>query len=433
MSDAAASFIIGVGHRARSTPSAGRQAVDVAALDALDALQRDPYPHYARARRRDGLIYVGELDAWLVARYADVQEVLNRPSDFSSAKAMRPDATPSPAALSELAKGVSGSSIVLTSDGARHRRLREPHTRGMSTARVITLIPFITERVAALIDGFAADGGVELMGAYAERLPGEVIGRLLGLAPHDVPGAVHAGRRAEQLLFRPLDPDDQAAAARDYVALQHLMDDYARRRRTEPRADLCTDMIRALCPGSAQPTDSDRGDLVATLVNVLLAGHLTTAALIGTAVLHLLRHRDQWELLCEHPELIPQAVEEAARFDAPVQGFRRVATRDVELAGTRLPAGSELFVAFGSANRDEALCDRPDTFDVTRTGVRHLAFGHGVHSCPGVRLARAQVRITLETLTRRLPGLRLAPGWDGAVTMRPTLIHRSPEMLPLVW
>ncbi|CAM3733142.1 cytochrome P450 [Nocardiopsis rhodophaea] len=405
--------------------------MDVDALDALDALQRDPYPHYAHARRSAGLTYVSELDAWLVARHTDVQEVLNRPSDFSSANALRPDITPCPAALTEMGKGISGGSVVVTTDGEQHRRYREPHTRGLSPARVITMIPYITERVAALIDGFAPHGEVELMGSYAEQLPGEVIGRLLGLAPGDVPAAVHASRRAEQLLFRPLDPDDQVAAARDSVALQHLMDDYARRRREDPRSDLCTDMIQALCPGPGEPTAEQRGELVSTLVNVLLAGHLTTTALIGTALLHLLRHRDQWELLCERPELIPAAVEEAARFDAPVQGFRRVTTRDVVLAGTRLPAGTDVFVAFGSANRDEALCDRPDTFDITRTSVRHLAFGHGVHSCPGARLARAQVRITLETLARRLPGLRLAPDRD--ITMRPTLIHRSPEALPVVW
>ncbi|ASU81465.1 cytochrome P450 [Nocardiopsis gilva YIM 90087] len=405
--------------------------MDVDALDALDALQRDPYPRYAQARRSDGLTNVPELDAWLVARYADVQEVLNRPSDFSSANALRPDITPCPAALAEMGKGISGGSVVLTTDGERHRRYRDPHTRGLSPARVITMIPFITERVTALIDGFAPDGEVELMSSYAERLPGEVIGRLLGLDPDDVPAAVHASRRAEQLLFRPLDPDDQVAAARDSVALQHLMDDYARRHREDPRSDLCTDMIRALCPWPDEPTAEQRGELVSTLVNVLLAGHLTTTALIGTALLHLLRHRDQWELLCERPELIPGAVEEAARFDAPIQGFRRVTTRDAILAGTRLPAGTDVFVAFGSANRDKALCDRPDTFDITRPSVRHLAFGHGVHSCPGSRLARAQVRITLEKLTRRLPGLRLAPERD--ITMRPTLIHRSPEELPLVW
>jgi cytochrome P450 len=166
---------------------------------------------------------------------------------------------------------------------------------------------------------------------------------------------------------------------------------------------------------------------VSNLQNLLIAGHLTTTALIGTALLHLLHDRPQWELLCARPELIPAAVEEAARFDTALQGFRRITTRPATIAGTDLPAGAAVFVAFGSANRDEAGGGRPDVFDITRTPVRHLAFGHGVHGCPGAQLAREQVKITLETLTSRVPGLRLAPGHDS--TMLPTMIHRSPRTL----
>jgi cytochrome P450 len=136
--------------------------------------------------------------------------------------------------------------------------------------------------------------------------------------------------------------------------------------------------------------------------------------------------------LCGDPGLIPAAIEEAARYDTALQGFRRVTTRPVTLAGTELAAGEEVFVAYGAANRDPAVHDRPEVFDITREPVRHLAFGHGVHSCPGAQLAREQLRVTLETFTRRLPGLRLDP--DGPpVEMLPTMIHRSPRALPVVW
>ncbi|NUR83219.1 MAG: cytochrome P450, partial [Nonomuraea sp.] len=131
------------------------------------------------------------------------------------------------------------------------------------------------------------------------------------------------------------------------------------------------------------------------------------------------------ELLCERPELIPAAVEEAARFDAPVQGFRRTVTAPVTLAGTALEPGATVFVAYGSAGRDQG-----GGFDITRPPVRHLSFGHGVHACPGSALAREQLRITLELLVSRLPGLRLAPG---EVEMLPTLIHRGPAALHLEW
>ncbi|MEW9532179.1 cytochrome P450 [Microbispora sp. NPDC049125] len=401
------------------------------AAEERDALMRDPYPTYARARETPGLTFLPEMDAWLVSRDADVREVLRRPEDFSSANALRGDFAPTPAVVAELSHGIGGASVVVTSDGPAHQRYRAPLVRGLSAARVAAMVPFIAERAEALVGSFASAGGTELIGAYAKRLPGEVIGHLLGLDPTDVPMAVRTGYRAEELFFRPMGEEDQIRAAREIVALQHLLDGYARRRRETPRDDLCGEMVRSLAPGSGPLTLPQRAELVSNLQNFLIAGHLTTTALIGTAVLHLLRHPAQWELLRARPELIPGAVEECARYDSAIQAFRRVTTRPVTLAGTDLPAGASVMVAYGSANRDGERHERPGELDITRGSRRHVAFGHGVHACPGAQLAREQVRITLETLIRRLPGLRLAPGRP--VVMAPTMIHRSPEALHLVW
>lgn len=405
--------------------------MDADRITRLDTLQRDPYPRYEQARRSTGLTYVAELDAWLVSRQADALEVLRRPDDFSSANALTPDIPPSAAVIAELSKGLGGFRTVVTSDGAAHQRYRAPLSRGLSPARVTAVTPYIRERATALVDAFITEGGAELMSQYARLLPGEVIGRLLGLAPEHVPVAVHGSYQAEQLLFRPLEEADQLQAARDVVALQHLLDGYVRASRERPGDDLCSDLVSALAPGDGELTIDQRREIVSNLQNLLIAGHLTTTALIGTALLHLLRDRPQWELLCASPGLIPAAVEEAARFDTAVQGFRRVTTRPVTVAGTDLPAGATVFVAFGAANRDDVVYERADAFDVTRTPARHLAFGHGVHACPGSLLAREQIRITLETLTGRLPELRLAPDHD--VTMRPTMIHRSPAALFVTW
>ncbi|MFF2848267.1 cytochrome P450 [Streptomyces sp. NPDC058001] len=405
-------------------------------LARLDALQRDPYPVYERARRADGLTYVEELDAWLVARDADVREVLRRPDEFSSANALRPDVMPSPAALAVLGGGSARGAVVLSADGARHQELRAPIVRALSPARVAAVRPYAVERATALVDAFAEDGEAELMAAYARRLPGEVIGRIVGIDPADVPTVVQGGHRAEQLLFRPLPEDEQIAAAQDIVAMRHILDAAVRARRAAPRDDLCSELVAGLVPGTddldaEDLTPAQSAECVAHVQNLLLAGHLTTTALIGTTLLHLLCHPDQWDLLCAEPERIPDAVEEAARYDTALQGFRRVTTRPVSLAGTELPAGAPVFVAFGAAGRDGARHGRPDVFDITRAPARHLAFGHGVHGCPGSQLARDQVRLTLELFTRRLPSLRLAG--DRPVTMRPTMIHRSPETLHLVW
>ncbi|MFJ6695253.1 cytochrome P450 [Streptomyces sp. NPDC091272] len=414
--------------------------MDLAEHRALDALQRDPYPLYARARSADGLTFVPELDSWLVARDADVREVLRRPEDFSSANSLSPDVRPGPAALAELAKGIGGRGTVVTADGDAHRALRAPLNSGLSPARVNAVLPYATARAEELLDAFAPRGRVELMGEYAQLLPGDVIGRLLGLTEEDSRTAVHGGRRAEELLFRPLAEDEQIACARDVVTLQHLLDNYIRDRRAHPRDDLVSTMNTALVPGTGDLTREQRGHLVSQLQNLLLAGHLTTTALIGSTMLHLLSDRTRWERLCAAPGRIPAAIDEAARYDSPIQGFRRVTTRPVTLAGTELPAGAVVFVAYGAANRDPERHEHPDSFDLSRTaGARHVAFGHGVHGCPGSQLGKAQVRITLELFARRLPDVRLSVGKrpgraaDQRAVMRPTLIHRSPQALHLTF
>ncbi|TDD38827.1 cytochrome P450 [Actinomadura sp. KC06] len=386
----------------------------------LELDRHDPWPFYTRAREADGLTFVPGLDAWLAARDADARAVLRDPEAFSSANAMRPDVVPGPEAVAVLQAVPAGRPVVLTADGDEHRRVREPLTRGLSPKRVAAAVPFITGRAAELVASFAAENRVELMGRYARVLPGEVIGHLLGIDPADVPALVAGSYRADDLVFRSMSTEEQVAAAHEVAGMKRVLDAHVKARGTHGGDDLCGEMIRAIEP---------HGTLISNLQNLLLAGHLTTTALIGTAVLHLLRHRDQWELLRARPELIPAAVEETARYEPPIQGFRRVTTRPVALAGTELPEGAEVFVAFAATGRDPDAHDRPDTFDITREPARHLAFGHGAHACPGAQLAREQVRITLETLTTELPGLRL----DGPVEMLPSLIHRSPKELFLTW
>ncbi|MFD7033129.1 cytochrome P450 [Streptomyces sp. NPDC059917] len=398
-----------------------------------DAFYQDPYPRYALARRAEGLTWLPEADAWLVAREADVREVLRRDADFSSANALLPDVPLSEAALGVLPRGFGPRPTVVSTDGTAHHRLRAPLNRGLSSARITALLPYARERARELVDAFAADGSAELVQAYARKLPGLVIGHLIGLEPEDALAAVHGGYRAEELFFRPLTPQEQAAAARDVVALQHLLDGYVRDRRARPREDLCSDLVAALAPGEGELTLEQRHELVANLQNLLIAGFLTTSALISTALLHLLGDRDQWRSLCSDPESIPSAVEECARFDPPIQAFRRITTRSVTLGGTPLPPGAAVLVAYASANRDDLRHAAADRFDIRRPADRrHLGFGHGPHNCPGSRLARAQLHLTLELFSQTLPGLRLDPDRPPP-PMLPTLIHRSPRTLHVTW
>jgi cytochrome P450 len=164
-----------------------------------------------------------------------------------------------------------------------------------------------------------------------------------------------------------------------------------------------------------------------------VAGFDTTRDAITATVLIMLENPGVRErILADPARAIPRLTEEALRRDAPHRGLFRITTREVELGGTALSAGAPLLLLFGSGNRDETVFARPDEVDLDRPNVRdHLAFGRGLHSCPGAPMARAEIRVALETLVRRLPGLRLADGY------RPVYIasyfFRGLESLDVTW
>jgi cytochrome P450 len=392
---------------------------------------QDPYTFYALARRTEPVFFSPALEVWVVTRYDDIRAVLRDPETFSSLNALRPVVRFHPGTIEELRKGFPMVPSIPSSDGELHRRLREPLTRALTPEKVAALVPFIRERADALVDAFVADGHAELMGQYAYPLPVEVLAKLLDLDPSDWASVTHQSYESVAMISSDLPEAEQAEAARQYVAFQHLLTGYIEARRKAPRDDLISQVVTALAPGPGPLSFEQQAELVVCLSSVTFAGHTTTSSLLGTGVWHLLSDRERWELLRERPELIPGAVEEMARFDPAVQGFFRVTTRPATVGGIELPAGAEVLVLYGSGNRDEALSERPGEFDVTRSPTRHLAFGHGLHACVGAGLARTELRVALETLTQRLPAMRLAAG--RSVEIRPGLNHRGPWALHVEW
>ncbi|WP_344659589.1 cytochrome P450 [Catenulispora subtropica] len=394
---------------------------------------QDPYAASRDGRRPGGPLFVPALDAWVVARHDDVREVLRRADDFSSANTLPMDEHLAPAVRAELADSVGGRRVVVNSDGAEHRRYRAPLLAGLTPARVEAAAPFVAEQAARLVDGFAGSGEVEFVGGFAAPLAAGVIGHLIGLDPEDVARAVHGTAQALVMHFLPVGEDRKIAAARDFAAMRAMFDDFARRRRAEPRDDLGTSLLTALAPGTGELTLDERHEVVSNLQNLFIAGFITATPLLGTMVLNLLRHREQWEALCAEPDLIPGAVEEALRYDTSMQSVRRVTKAPVTLAGVEIPAGATLMVMLASANHDPAVHERADEFDITRAGGGQLSFGHGPHACVGAQLFREEAGATLRTLTERLPGLRLRPEEPG--TMGHTVIPRdgSLQVLNLVW
>jgi cytochrome P450 len=156
-----------------------------------------------------------------------------------------------------------------------------------------------------------------------------------------------------------------------------------------------------------------------------IAGHETTSNLTTNAVRQLLTHRAQWRALCVDPALIPNAVEEALRFDTSVLTWRRVTTRPVRIGEVDIPAGAKLLLALGAANRDPSRFHDPDVFDViSKNAARHISFGYGIHFCLGASLARMELRIVLELLTRLAPDLDLLENQE--LSFKPNIAFRGP-------
>ncbi|MEO3873778.1 cytochrome P450 [Nonomuraea sp. B12E4] len=400
--------------------------------DPLRTHLTDPYPFYERARREEPLFYSPVIGAWVVTKMADVRRVLRDGQTFSSANTLRPYVPFPPAVLDELAKGLPHRETYITMDGEAHRRLRAPAAAALAPERVAAAEAYITERASSLIDGFAKDGHVDFMAEYANRLPVDVIARLVGFAEEDTKAFGDDSRAAAAMgmghQFR--SEEEQLECARSWVRFQHLIMRYVAERRAAPRDDVISDYIAAYAPGDAPLTPDEQAGLVGLVLGIALPGHITTSALLGNGLLRLLS-TGQWRLLCERPDLAANATEEIARYDTPTHVFLRVTTADTSLGGRDFPAGTELALCLAAANRDEEAFERAEEFDITRPVQANVVFGQGAHYCPGAGLARREIEISLRLLAERLPGLRLVP--DQRVEYRATLDHRGPLALQLEW
>src|SRR5437867_689231 len=200
-------------------------------------------------------------------------------------------------------------------------------------------------------------------------------------------------------------PEPPAAAVAASARVARYLTELLARKRAAPGEDLVTDLVRAADRGG---TLSEQ-EMLSTIFQLVVAGHDTTTSLIGNGTVALLLHPEQRDALVTDPALVPHAIEEILRWDAPVpHSTFRYTTQDVVLGGNVIPAFAQVIISLAAANRDPARYDNPETLDITRADTSHLAFGHGIHHCLGARLARLEGMIALTTLHGRFPAMRLA-------------------------
>ena len=360
----------------------------------------------------------GRTRFYAVSRYDDVTRVLRDPETFSSVVMGGSEAR----ALSDEGDIAPTSGSLIGLDPPEHGRHRGIVNRGFTPRRIAALEPRIRKIADELVGAFEGRSEVELMEAFANPLPVAVIAELLGLDPAR---RDDFKRWSTALIIGSTQPGAAGGARLDlFREFRSYMTEVTEARRRDPRDDLISLLVHA----EEEDGILDTEQVVSFASLLLAAGSETTTNLVGNAILALLAHPEELERARAHPELLPAVVEEALRYDSPVQLLMRLATREVEVAGQRIGPGSLVTVLLGSANRDPAQFPDPDRFVAERDTRGHLALGLGNHFCLGASLARLEGRIALETLLTRLPHFALA---EARIERHGSFLVRGPRALPL--
>jgi cytochrome P450 len=385
----------------------------------------NPYPHYHRLRTLDP-VHRSPLGVFVASRHADVSFVLRDKrfgKDFVGRMTRRFGAQ----VLDEPVYR-SMSHWMLQMDPPDHTRLRGLVVKAFTARRVEDMRPRIQEIVDETLDRVEPRGEMDLIADFALRLPVKVICDMLGI-PEEDHEMIFSGARGGGRLLDPVPLSraeiDQANA--DNLATAAYFHSLFELRRRQPGDDLTTQLVQAEEQGHKLTNE----ELTANVILLFGAGHETTVNLIGNGLLALHRHPDQLRLLRENPALIANAIEELLRYDSSVQLTGRTALEDVAVGGVDVAKGESVLCLLGAANRDPAVYPDPDRLDITRSNIRPMSFGGGIHFCLGAQLARIEGEIAIATLLRRLPGLQLddaeRPDW------RHTFVLRGLNRLPARW
>jgi len=392
------------------------------------AVRDDPFGYFAETRARCPVQRVRLADghlAWVVLGYDAARRALTDPRISKDMLAALQEAGD---VVAEGLPGPEFSRHMLNVDPPDHTRLRRLVSRAFVPGRIAALEPAIRAIAGNLLDelGTAGPGAtVDLVEGYAYPLPFGVIGELLGIPAADRP-RLHAWFQV-LLTGWAGDPPPEAVQASDGIVA--YLGELADAKRESPADDLVSVLVAA--------TEGDaltRQELLSSLFQLVVAGHDTTASLIGNGVVALLDHPGQLQALLADPGTLADAIDELIRFTAPVpHATFRVTAEPVTLGGVQIPPHEQVLVCLGSANRDPARFPEPDVLDIGRGDGPNLGFGHGTHYCLGAPLARLEAKVAFETLLSRYPGLRLAVSRDSlAWAHGDGLVLRGLLSLPVV-
>jgi len=382
-------------------------------------VRADPFPLYARGRREQPVLAHEGLPVFSVFRYDDIQAILKDPSRWSNVFPLPPGIEP----RADLPPSM------LMQDPPLHTRLRGLVNQAFTPRIIKRLEPRMEEIAHALLDAALAQRRVDLVQALSYPLPVIVIAEIIGIPPKDRDQFKEwSDGLIENLGLGIMGPEPPEVIQRELRIIDQMrvyFSQLVEERRKQPREDLLSGLVAAELEGSKLSFD----EMLQMLVLLLVAGNETTTTLIGNAALELMRHPNQLARLRAHPALMPNAIEEVLRFASPVQVDVRHVQQTTVVRGHQIEAGNNVLLWLGSANRDEAVFDNPEAFDVGREDNRHLAFGFGPHYCLGANLARLEAQVALRVLLQRTRSFRRTD--DDPLPLHPSFIFRSVTRLPV--
>jgi len=353
-------------------------------------INADPYPVYRRLREEAPLYYNEPHDFYAVSRFEDVERGLRDREIYISGRG----------AIIELIKAniAFPPGVLIFEDPPIHTVHRTLLSRVFTPRKVAALEPKIREFCARSLDPLVGTGRFDFIADLGAQMPMRTIGMLLGIPEQDqesVRDSVDASLRTKA--GKPMQFSERSVSGEMFA-------DYVDWRAEHPSDDLMTELLRVEFEDETGTVRRLTRQEILTYVNVVAgAGNETTGRLIGWSGKVLADHPDQRRELVEDRSLIPNAIEELLRYESPAPHVARYVTRDVEVQGRTVPAGSAMMFLIGSANRDDRRFPDGDRFDIHRKVDQHLTFGYGGHFCLGAALARLEGRVALEEILKRFP------------------------------
>ena len=378
-----------------------------------DATRECPFPYFQAIRQEAPVYYMPEIGAWYVSRYEDLRHVKKNPQIFSNQIYAFADSRGGTRDVAESYRSEHGWQRVHTlqrTDPPEHTKYRKLINHAFSVKRIRGMTAYVETIVNDLVDGFIRRGECDFVREFSVPLPCTVIADQLGVPRESIadlkkwsdamlaPGGGYIGE-AEALECGKL-----------VVQAQRFFAGIIEERRRQPRDDIISDVVHASIADAE--TGEERHltmhELLDLLDQLLTGGNETTTNAIASGLMLLLQRPGTMERLRGDEKLLRNFIEETLRYESPVIHLWRVTTQDTELGGVKLPKGSSLALGYASANRDEAVFEDGETFDIERSKIgAHLAFGSGPHHCPGAALARQEMFSTFTVLLNRLENIRL--------------------------